>query len=207
VPGHVLAFAALATVIILIPGPGVLFIIGRAISQGRAAALQTVVGHAAGVYVQVVAVSLGVGAVIAASAAALAVIRLGGAAYLVWLGIQTIRRRRESTRSPERQQHGVGRVLRDAFLVGVTNAKAIVFFIAILPQFVDRGAGHAGVQMLLLGLVFVAIALVSDSLWALAASRARAWFSSSPRRLERLTASGGAMLIGLGAYVAFGRRS
>ncbi len=194
-----------AFVVVVIPGPGVLFIIGRAVSIGRRAALLTVVGHAAGVYVQALAVAAGVGAIVAASAGALTAIRLAGAIYLVWLGVQTIRHRRAATTADapvERTAH----VLRAAFLVGITNAKAIVFFVAVLPQFVEPGAGGVPAQMALLGAIFIALALVTDSAWALAAARARRWFASSPRRLERLTAAGGGVLVGLGGLLASGRQ-
>jgi threonine/homoserine/homoserine lactone efflux protein len=95
----------------------------------------------------------------------------------------------------------------DGVVVGVANPKAIVFFAAILPQFVDRSGAPAGVQMAVLGLVFVAIALVSDSLWGLVAGSARQWFVRSPRRLERIGAAGGLVMMGLGVRLALtGRR-
>ncbi len=94
------------------------------------------------------------------------------------------------------------RIVRDGFLVGVTNPKAIVFFAAVLPQFVDRGAGHVPIQMLLLGAVFIGIAVASDSTWALAAGTARAWLGRSPRRLELIGGAGGLVMIGIGASLA-----
>ena len=93
-------------------------------------------------------------------------------------------------------------MLRDGFIVGVSNPKAIVFFAAVLPQFADRSAGQVPVQLLLLGAVFMAIALVSDSMWAIIAGTARSWFARSPRRLELIGGAGGLVMIGIGASLA-----
>ena len=94
------------------------------------------------------------------------------------------------------------RMLRDGFIVGVSNPKSIVFFAAVLPQFADRSAGHVPVQLLLLGAVFMAIAVISDSIWAIAAGTARTWFARSPRRLEMIGGTGGLVMIGIGASLA-----
>jgi len=201
------SFAALAFVIVVIPGPSVVFIISRAVALGRRAALLTVVGNAAGIYVQVVLVALGLGAVVERSIAVFNVVKFAGAAYLVWLGIQAIRHRRSLGEAftvpagrPSRS------VLREGFTVGVANPKAIVFFAAILPQYVEPVAGPAQVQMLVLGLVFVAVALVCDSVWGVAAGTARDWFVRSPDRAARLGAVGGTAMIALGAKLALTRR-
>ncbi|GDY53000.1 hypothetical protein SVIO_036230 [Streptomyces violaceusniger] len=98
--------------------------------------------------------------------------------------------------------HGGLRTLWEGFAVGVANPKTIVFFAAVLPQFVDRERGHVVLQMLLLGLVFNAIAVVSDSVWGLAAATARTWFARSPRRLATVGGVGGLSMIGLGVTVA-----
>jgi threonine/homoserine/homoserine lactone efflux protein len=93
-------------------------------------------------------------------------------------------------------------MMRDGLLVGVTNPKAIVFFAAVLPQFADRAAGHVPVQLLTLGAIFIGIALISDSMWALAAASARTWFTRSPRRLELIGGASGLAMIGIGASLA-----
>lgn len=204
--GQLLAFAAATSVLIAIPGPSVLFTVGRALAVGRRGALLTVVGGAGGAYVQVVAVALGLGAIVERSAEAYTVLKLAGAAYLVYLGLQAIRHRRlPAADVPAVAQ--TARPVRDGFVVGVTNPKMIVFLTAALPQFVDREAGGLALQMLVLGLVVPAISLVSDSVWALAAGTARSWFADSPRRIEVLGAAGGVAMIGIGAVVAVSRRN
>ncbi|MGY1944108.1 LysE family translocator [Nocardia asiatica] len=201
---NLLAFVAAAVVIIVVPGPGVLFTVGRALTLGRRAALLSVLGHAAGVYAALVLVAIGLGALLTASALALTVVKFAGALYLMYLGIQAIRQR-----SALREALGASieptpnaRVLRQSAIVGVTNPKAIVFFSAVLPHFADPASGALSWQFLLLGTVFLAIALVSDSAWALLAASARSWFARSPRRLEAVGGAGGAMIFGVGASVA-----
>jgi threonine/homoserine/homoserine lactone efflux protein len=201
---HLVAFAITALVIIVVPGPSVLFIVGRALAVGRREAVLTMLGNTAGAAVMLLAVAFGLGALIAASTIALTIVKLVGAAYLVYLGVHAFRSRKSLA---EAMTSGVKpgsarRALRQGFLVGLTNAKTAVFFAAVLPQFVDKNAGPATVQILLLGLVFMLIALCSDSLWALAAGTARQWFARSPRRLELVGGTGGLMIIGLGASIA-----
>jgi threonine/homoserine/homoserine lactone efflux protein len=209
---HAFATFALASfLLVIVPGPSVLFVISRGVALGRRAALATVVGNAAGVYLQALLVAVGLGAVISGSVTVLTTIRLLGAAYLVYLGVQALRHRRAlstvldaaGTVRPTRH------LLREGFLVGISNPKAAVFFAAILPQFVSPGGAPAGLQMAVLALVSVAVALVCDSCWGLAAGTARAWLSSSPRRLEVLGGAGGITMIGLGLGLAAsgGRRT
>lgn len=201
---HLLAFAVTAFVLIVVPGPSVLFIVGRALAVGRRGALLTVVGNTAGLYVQVIAVALGVGAIEEASVEIYILLKLAGAAYLIYLGVQAIRHRRVLTTNPATATMPTRnrKVLREGFVVGVTNPKMIIFLAAALPQFVDRGAGQLPPQMLLLGLLVAVIALASDSLWALGAGTARSWFADSPRRIEVLGTTGGLAMIGIGASLA-----
>ena len=144
--GHLLAFALLSAALIVIPGPNVLFVISRALQLGRAAGLAAVVGGLIGVYVQVIAVALGIGALVERSVAVFTVIKLAGAAYLVYLGVQAVRHRRSLAAALEARVAAktTGAMLRDGFAVGVSNPKAIVFFAAVLPQFADRGRPRAG---------------------------------------------------------------
>ena len=202
--GHLLAFALVSFVLIVVPGPNVLFVISRSLTLGRAAGVGSAVGGQIGVYAQVAAVALGVGAVVERSVALFTVIKLAGAAYLVFLGVQTLRHRRslEAALHAEVETKSVGTILRDGFVVGASNPKAIVFFAAVLPQFVDAPAGHVPLQMLLLGMVFVAIAVVCDSTWAVAAGTARTWIARSPRRLALVGGTGGLVMIGIGASLA-----
>jgi len=210
-PDRLLAFELLALALIVVPGPSVLFIVGRALSAGRRAALATVLGNAAGEYVQAAGVALGLGVILAESDLVFTVVKLGGACYLAFLGVQAIRGRRSLSvpASHSTPTNADGRALREGLIVGLTNPKTTVFFVAVLPQFVTRSgsAEPVPVQMLLLALVFMAIALVSDSVWALGASQARSWFVRSPRRLENLGAAGGCVMIGLAAGLALANRT
>jgi threonine/homoserine/homoserine lactone efflux protein len=201
---RLLAFAAMSFLLIVVPGPSVLFVIGRALAQGRRAALTSVVGNTLGAYVIVVAVAFGIGAVVARSALAFTVLKLAGAAYLVYLGVKAWRQRGPlpvDVNGDEPVRGGL-RTLWEGFGVGVANPKTIVFFAAVLPQFVDPDQGHIVGQMLLLGLIFNCIALASDSVWGLGASAARDWFARSPRRLAAVGRVGGLSMIGLGVSVA-----
>ncbi|WP_236791225.1 LysE family translocator [Amycolatopsis sp. GM8] len=205
-PGHFAAFAALVFVMVVVPGPSVLFTISRALTVGRRDALLTVAGNAAGVYLQVVAVAFGLGVLVRGSATVFTVIKLAGAAYLIYLGVQAFRHRRrlsEALASAVRTTPGrTLKVLRDGFVVGFANPKSIVFLAAVLPQFVDYPAGQVPAQILLLGVCLPVIAVLSDSLWALTAGAARDWFARSPRRLELVGGTGGLVMIGLGAGIA-----
>ena len=203
-PQHVLAFALVAFALIVIPGPSVLFVIGPSLALGKRSALETVLGNAAGQYVQLTAVALGVGAIVQRSVAIFTAVKLVGAAYLVYLGVRAIRNRRSlaTMLDSDRPVPSRRRILREGFLVGVTNPKSLAFFVAVLPQFVDPSAGPVFVQLMLLGLVWVAVAIASDSTWALVAGQARSWLGSSPRRLEVIGGTGGVLIIGLGLSLA-----
>jgi threonine/homoserine/homoserine lactone efflux protein len=198
------AFAVASFVLIVIPGPGVLFVIGRALAHGRAVALASVAGHAAGNLVVAVCVALGVGTIVERSADVFTAIRLAGAAYLIWLGILAFRRRHAlaDVLTEATVPRGGIRAVREGFVVGVTNPKAVILFAAVLPQFVNRAAGHVPVQMLLLSVISIVIGLASDSCWGLAASTVRAWFARSPRRLSLVGGVGGLAIIGLGVTLA-----
>lgn len=200
------AFALAALVLIAIPGPSVVFVVGRALAYGRAVALATVVGNSAGLLVIVALVTVGLAAVLEASTLAFTVLKLLGAGYLVWLGVQALRHRRglsmDDVDGRPREPLPLAVAVRQGFVVGVTNPKAFMIFAAVLPQFVDRGLGHVPVQMLLLGLVAFAIGLVSDALWAVVASGLRSWFAAIPRRGEAVGVVGGLSMVGLGVALA-----
>ncbi|MGC9961935.1 MAG: LysE family translocator [Acidimicrobiales bacterium] len=208
--GHLLAFMVTAFVVIVIPGPSVMFIVGRALAHGRRAALLTVVGNTLGEYLQVVVVAVGIGVLVERSIVVFDVVKLAGAAYLVWLGIQAWRQRRslEAVVAATSGTSGTGswRVLAQGWVVGVSNPKTIIFLSAILPQFVDKASGHVPVQILLLGAVFSGIALLSDSIWGLAAGAFRSWFARSPRRLELVGGVGGLAIVAVGVGLALSGR-
>ncbi|MEV5838921.1 LysE family translocator [Nocardia sp. NPDC052112] len=200
---NLLAFIAASIVIIVIPGPGVLFTIGRALALGRRAALVSVFGHSAGVFIALLLVSVGLGTLLAASALALTAVKFAGALYLMYLGIQAIRERKALRAALNAEiDPADAKVFRQSVFVGLTNPKAIVFFSAVLPHFAEPSAGSLPLQFLVLGTIFLAIALISDSAWGLLAASARAWFARSPQRLEAVGGAGGAMIFGLGASVA-----
>ncbi|HXP18598.1 MAG TPA: LysE family translocator [Streptosporangiaceae bacterium] len=206
---HLLEFAAVVTVVIAIPGPSVLFTISRALTVGRRSALLTVLGNAAGEYGQVIAVAFGVGVLVQRSSAVFTVVKLAGAVYLIYLGAQAFLHRRSvaGALAARTGQVPPGRAVRDGFVVGAMNPKTTVFFVAFLPEFTDRAAGHVPLQMLLLGALFALIAVVLDSVWALAASSARMWLERSPRRLALIGGTGGLIMAGLGvSLVLTGRK-
>lgn len=202
-PDRLLAFAAAALVLIVIPGPSVLFTIGRSLALGRIGGLLSVLGNALGLLPIIAAVAFGVGAVVAESVVLFTIIKVVGAVYLGYLGIQAIRHRKDRAAGTAVLPRSHWKQLSQGFIVGITNPKTIAFFIAVLPQFVDLHAGMVPMQMMELGLVFFVLALLSDGTWALIASGARDWFGRSPKRMERLTATGGGMMIGLGGILLF----
>jgi threonine/homoserine/homoserine lactone efflux protein len=202
---NLLAFLAAAIILVVMPGPTVLFVVGRSIALGRRVGLLSVVGNAMGLLPVVGAVAFGVGAIVMQSEIVFTILKFVGAGYLVYLGIQTIRHRTQAAAAVEngpRVPKSTLRVLGEGFLVGVSNPKAIAFFVAVLPQFVAPEVGWVPGQLLLLGGIFVGMALISDGTWAFAAGTARDWFARSPKRVERLGATGGAMMIGLGGVLA-----
>ncbi|GAA2075825.1 LysE family translocator [Microbacterium hatanonis] len=199
---NLLAFAVASVVIIVIPGPSVLFVIGRSIALGRRAGVLSVVGNALGTVPAVLAVAFGIGAIVASSVVAFTIIKIVGAIYLVWLGVQAIRHRNAHVQGAPGATRSSWVLLRQGFVVGLTNPKTIAFFVAVLPQFVDPAAPAVWAQLLILGLTFQVLALACDSVWALAAGTARAWFARSPRRIATLSGTGGVMMIGLGGTLA-----
>ncbi|MEV7414610.1 LysE family translocator [Streptomyces sp. NPDC089919] len=207
---RLLAFCAVSFVLVVIPGPSVLFIVGRALAHGRRAALASVLGNGLGSYLLVIAVALGVGTLVERSVLLFTVIKLAGAAYLVYLGVKAVRAnwgRRPvteafGTAAAEGPEVSTARRVWEGTLVGVTNPKSIIFLTAMLPQFVDREAGNVIAQMLVLGLAGTLQAFLTDGTWGLAASAARDWLGRSPRRMSALGGTGGLAMIGLGATVA-----
>jgi len=209
--GQIAAFAVAAFIMIVVPGPSVLFVVGRALAHGRRTALASVVGNAVGVQVVAICVALGVGTLVERSELAFTLVKLAGGAYLVWLGIRAIRQRRSlltAVAVATAGEQSRRRAVLEGFVVGLANPKAVILFAAILPEFVDRQAGHVPAQMLMLSLVSFAIALISDSAWSLLASGARTWFARSPRRLELVGGAGGLAMVGLGlSVVVTGRKN
>jgi threonine/homoserine/homoserine lactone efflux protein len=206
---HLVAFVLACVVLVLIPGPTVVFVVSRALAHGRRSALGTVTGNSTGSAILVLLVAFGLGSVVERSLLVFTVIKLAGAAYLIYLGVRTFRERGQladlmHTSTPT----GGGRhVFLQGIVVGVTNPKALVFYVAVLPQFIDPHRGNVPVQLAVLGLAFVLIAGLLDGLWGLAAGTARDWFARSPGRLRVLGGTGGLTMVGLGVGLAVTGRS
>ena len=204
VPDHYLEYLVAAAIIIIAPGPSVLFIIARAIAWGRKTAVLTVVGNVLGSFALSILVALGLGPILEKYHLAYVAVQWGGGLYLVYLGIDAIAKRAVHAADmgiQGSQLPSTLRTIRDGFWVGFLNPKAIVFFAAVLPQFVDIDGGNVTAQLIFLGLTFCVIALISDGSWGLLAGTARIWLAKSPARLERLRAIGGSIMIILGLAV------
>jgi threonine/homoserine/homoserine lactone efflux protein len=206
IPTRYPEYLVAAMIIILAPGPSVLFVIARAIAWGRKTAVLTVLGNVSGSFVLSSLVALGIGPILARYEIAYIAVQWGGGLYLIHLGIDAIRKR--AVHATDMTNQGpVGPTplasIRDGFWVGVLNPKAIVFFAAVLPQFVDIDGGKVTQQLLFLGLTFCVLAFFSDGMWGLLAGYARTWLASSNQRLEKLRAFGGTIMIILGLAVLY----
>jgi len=200
---NLVAYVITAILLVVLPGPSVLFVIGRALEIGRTGALLSVAGNALGFLVQVIAIAAGLGSLLNQSVVVLAVVKFAGAGFLIYLGIQAIRHRNDEVAIDKVVPvRGWARTVVEGGIVGVTNPKTIVFFIAVLPQFVERASGNIPLQLFELGAIFAGLALILDSVWALSAGFARDWFGRSPHRLSRLSTIGGVAMLVLGTGVA-----
>lgn len=197
------AFLVLALVIIVVPGPGVLFTIGRALILGTKAALLSVLGNAVGVGMQIIVISLGLGVAIQQSELLFLAIRVFGAAMIIYLGVKAILSRADFDLNVQEESSTASVVVRQSFVVGITNAKTFVFFIAALPSFTSPELGNPIIQMLVLGAIFSVIGIASDSVYAVAAGQARQWLASSHKRLSIFRGIGGIALTLLGLYMLY----
>jgi threonine/homoserine/homoserine lactone efflux protein len=197
-------FVGAALVLLLTPGPAVLFIIARSVEQGRLAGFVSDLGIHAATLVHVVAAALGLSALLASSAVAFSIVKYAGAAYLIWLGLRKIFGRAEppGLDAPSKA-YGYGRLFRDGFIVNLLNPKTALFFLAFLPQFVDVGRGHVAMQVAFLGLLFALIGFVTDGCYALAAGTAGGWLKRSRTYLNVERYVSGVLFIGLGLTAAF----
>lgn len=202
------AFVLVSLIIVASPGPGVVFIVSRALATGRRAALASALGQEAGGFVLVIAVAFGAGSLMERSVLLFTAVKLLGAGYLVVLGIRALLAQDEyAAAEPSAGAGNLPASIRDGFVVGVTNPKGAVFFAAVLPQFADRSTGHLPVQILALGAVFAAIALISDTLWSMLAAAFRAQLVRSQARLRAVRRAGGVAMIGIGIRVAITGRN
>jgi threonine/homoserine/homoserine lactone efflux protein len=195
-------FGLAALGLLVIPGPAVVYIVTRSIHQGRAAGLVSVLGVASGSLVHVAAAALGLSAVLMSSAVAFEAVKVVGAAYLIWLGVRTLRGRDEEPVSGEAPPAPLSRTYAQGVVVNVLNPKTALFFLAFLPQFVDPAMGRPAPQMLVLGALFVALGMVSDGTYALVASRLGGWLRAHGTFARNRRYVTGGVFITLGAVAA-----
>ena len=204
IPSRLIEYIIAAMIIILAPGPSVLFVIARAIAWGRKVAVFTVAGNVTGAFFLSSLVAFGLGPILSRSDLAYSAVQWGGGGYLVFLGITAIRARKIAAADMKSQGSVVPtfwRSVRDGFWVGALNPKGLVFYAAVLPQFVDIDRGNVTGQLLFLGALFSILAFISDGTWGLLAGTARAWLASDEKRLELLRFIGGCVMIILGLLV------
>jgi len=204
IPSRLPEYIVAAMVIILAPGPSVLFVIARAIAWGRATAVFTVAGNVTGAFSLSVFVALGLGPVLDRSDIAYLAVQWAGGLYLIYLGIEAIWKRTLHAADMANQGDiapSIRRSIRDGFWVGALNPKGVVFFAAVLPQFIDRDRGSVTAQLIFLGAIFAVLAFVSDGSWGVLAGTARNWMATDSKRLEKLRAAGGVIMILLGIQV------
>ena len=195
-------FIFASIVLLLTPGPAVLYIIARSVDQGRAAGLVSVLSVEVGNFFHAVAAALGLSALLFSSATAFSVVKYLGAAYLIYLGVRKLLSKSAALTEIRVQPQSMRRIFSQGVTVAVLNPKTALFFLAFLPQFVDRSRGQIPLQLLSLGCLFVLMAIVSDGLYALLASSAGQWLKSQQKiwLFERYVV--GLIYIGLGITAA-----
>lgn len=206
IPSRLWEYLIATVLIILAPGPSVLFTIARAIAWGRLAAIATVIGNAFGMFLVSVLVAFGLGPLLQSSKLFYNGIQWAGGAYLIYLGYAAIAASRvdaQGMQKTEGSRPSFFTSLKNGFWVGVLNPKSIVFFAAILPQFVDQEKNNVTAQLLLLGAIFAAIAMISDGSYGLLAGTVRSWLAGDVKRLIFMRRFGGVVMIGLGVFTIF----
>src|SRR5580692_10574042 len=202
-------FSAAAILLLLTPGPAVLYIVARSVEQGRIAGLASVCGITTGTLVHVLAAALGLSALLASSAIAFAIVKYAGAGYLIYIGVRRILSRTDTPAAQiELPRRSLGKLYRDGFIVNLLNPKTALFFLAFLPQFVDPSRGAVPFQIAFLGLLFTLMGMTSDGLYALVAGSAGVWIKRRRRYLDWEHYVTGTLFVGLGvtAALAGGRK-
>ena len=199
-------FSAAAMALIVVPGPAVLYVVTRSIEMGRAGGLASVAGITTGTFVHVALATAGVSSLILASTTAFDAVKYAGAAYLIGLGVWTILRRPDEPSVEVTRERKLSRRFWQGVVVNILNPKTALFFLAFLPQFVDPEKGSAALQLGVLGLVFVTLAVASDSVWALAAGTASERLRGNRRFLAVQRYVSGSVFCGLGALTAVAKR-
>jgi threonine/homoserine/homoserine lactone efflux protein len=199
---HFTQFFIASAVIIIIPGPSVTFAVARAVAWGRTVAVLTVLGNSIGALLLSVVVAVGLGPLITHSKLFSTVLQVLGGCYLLWLGAEALRHRHAHAMDQREQVRPSNlQVVRQGFMVGVLNPKALVFFVAVFPHFVDRSSGDVTGQLVIFGVIFSAMAFVSDGTWGVVAGTARDWLASSTQRLVLMRTVGGAVMMALGLFI------
>lgn len=201
-PSTLLVFTAAALLLFIVPGPAVLYIVTRSLSQGRTAGLVSVLGIHAGSLVHIAAAAVGLSALIAASANAFTAVKWAGAAYLVYLGVRTLRSDVTFFSEGTQTSDGYRRVFLQGMIVNVLNPKTAVFFLAFVPQFINQELGNTTLQVAVLGAAFLGAGLVSDGIYALAAGTLGDWFAQRPGWRSGSRYVAGSIYIALGATAA-----
>ena len=202
-PARLGLFFAAATILLLTPGPAVLYIVARSVHQGRIAGLVSVAGIAVGSLVHVLAATLGLSALLASSAVAYSALRYAGAAYLVFLGLRQLLRREPVDAPEDAPEEPLRRIFVNGIFVNILNPKTALFFLAFLPQFVDVSRGSVTAQLLALGLLFTVMGMTSDGMYALLAGTARTWLKGNRGFLRVQRYVSGTVYVGLGLAAAF----
>ena len=201
-PATLVSFIAVSLIVLLTPGPGVIYVVARSIEQGRLAGLISAVGLSVGVFAHVAAAIVGLSALLLASATAFEIVKLTGAAYLVYVGIQTLRTHRSIHRVQFNNRVPLTRLFTDGLLVSVFNPKIAVFFLAFLPQFVEPTHSHVQLQIALLGTLYAGLALATDGAYALLAGTVAQFFGGSMASMRWPKLASGSLLVGLGIWAA-----
>lgn len=202
-PSTFLIFIIACLVLLIVPGPAVLYIAARSVDQGRMAGMVSVLGVHLGTLVHVLAAAVGISALLLASATAFTLVKYAGAAYLVWLGLRRI----FGTTSDEAQslkRESLARIFWEGVVVNILNPKTALFFLAFLPQFVDPAAGMVALQITVLGLTFIVLGIITDGAYALLAGTAARWVKARPRfmDIQKYLTGGIFIALGLGAALA-----
>jgi len=201
-PDKLALFVPAALLLLVVPGPAVLYIVTQSVTRGRRAGLVSMLGVQTGGLVHVAAAAVGLSALLASSAVAFSVVKYAGAAYLVFLGARRILARPHHATVGAPEARSAARLFRQGVVVNVLNPKTALFFLAFLPQFVDRSGGSVTLQLLVLGLLFIALATLSDGSYALLAGTAGQRLRRSQRLLRRERYVSGGVLVGLGLAAA-----
>ncbi len=202
-PSQLLLFVSAALLLLVVPGPAVFYIVGRSIGHGRNAGLVSAMGIGVGSLVHTAAAAVGLSALLMSSAVAFSTVKYLGAAYLIYLGVQKLRREEPFELSGDAPRVKLNRIFAQGIVVNVLNPKAALFFFAFLPQFVDPNRGQVAAQILFLGVLFALLGVTTDTFWALTAGTVADLFRRNPRAMRTQRYVSGGMLISLGVATAF----